>query len=77
MGKNYAIAILDLNDNSKSRVIISAAGDWESPSWAPDNRHIVASRNYNKRSDIYIIDSWTGKAKRILAGKIPFSLPSW
>lgn len=77
MGRNYAIALLDLNDKEPARIVVSAAGDWESPSWAPDNRHVVASRTFNGRSDIYVIDTWTGGAKRILAGKIPFSLPSW
>lgn len=77
MGRNYAIALLDLNGQEPARIVVSAAGDWESPSWAPDNRHVVASRAMNGRSDIYVIDTWTGKAKRILAGKIPFSLPSW
>jgi len=77
MGRNYAIALLDITGKEPARTVISASGDWESPSWAPDNRHIVASRKYNGRSDIYIIDTWTGKAKRILAGKVPFSNPSW
>lgn len=77
MGRNYAIALLDLNGKEPARIVVSAAGDWETPSWAPDNRHVVASRAFNGRSDIYVIDTWTGQAKRILAGKIPFSLPSW
>ncbi len=77
MGRNYAIALLDLTGKEPARAITSAAGDWESPSWAPDNRHVVASRKYNGRSDIYVIDTWTGKAKRILAGKVPFSNPNW
>ena len=77
MGGDYAIALLDIRKRKKSRVIISAAGDWESPSWAPDNRHVVVSRKNDGRSDIYVIDTWTGKAKRILAGKVPFSNPSW
>jgi TolB protein len=77
MGKHYAIALFDVKGKEPSRAITSAAGDWESPSWAPDNRHIVASRKFGGRSDIYVIDTWTGKAKRILAGKIPFSNPSW
>lgn len=77
MGRNYAIAVLDLNGKEPAKIITKASGDWESPSWAPDNRHVVASRTSGGRSDIYVIDSWTGKARRILAGKVPFSLPSW
>ena len=77
MGKNYAIALLDLTGKGQSGVITSAAGDWESPSWAPDNRHVVATRTLNGRSDIYVIDTWTKKAKRVLAGTVPFSNPAW
>ena len=77
MGRNYAICLLDLKGKEQPRIITKAAGDWESPSWAPDNRHIAAARKFNGRSDIYIIDTWTGTARRILAGKVPFSSPSW
>jgi TolB protein len=77
MGGHYAVALLDLNGKEPARIVVSAAGDWESPSWAPDNRHVVVSRTLNGRSDIYVIDTWTGRAKRILAGRVPFSLPSW
>ena len=77
LGREYAVAVLDPCGEKTSRVVISASGDWESPSWAPDNRHIVASRKVNGRSSLFVIDSWTGKARRILAGKVPFSMPSW
>ncbi|MBN1863893.1 MAG: PD40 domain-containing protein [Victivallales bacterium] len=77
MGASYALALLDLEGKIPPRAVIQAAGDWESPSWAPDNRHVVATRTFDGRSDIYVIDTWTGKARRILAGKIPFSMPAW
>lgn len=77
MGPNYILALLDLEGNVPPRAVIQAAGDWESPAWAPDNRHVVATRTADGRSDIYVVDSWTGKARRILAGKIPFSMPCW
>lgn len=77
MGRNYSICLYDVKGKEPARTVIAAAGDWESPSWAPDNRHVAASRKTGGRSDIYVIDTWTGKSKRILAGKIPFSSPSW
>lgn len=77
MGQNYAIALLDLNGKEPARTLISAGGDWECPSWAPDNRHVVASRTLGGKSDIYVIDSWTGQARCILSGKVSFSLPRW
>jgi len=77
MGRNYALAIVDLSGKKPPRVVISAAGDWESPSWAPDARHIVAARTLNGKTALYVVDSWTGKAKRILAGKVPLAMPAW
>ena len=77
MGNHYAIAVLDPAGREEPRVVIAAAGDWESPSWAPDNRHVVASRKLDGRSSLFVIDTWTGTARRILAGQVPFSMPSW
>ncbi len=74
---NYAIAILDLNGKEPSRTVVNAAGDWESPSWAPDNRHVVCSRSYGGNSSLYVIDTWTGKARQLLGGKMNIVLPSW
>ena len=53
--------------------ITKAGGDWESPSWAPDNRHLVCSRN----GGLYIVDTWTGKYRQIVGGKSKCSLPDW
>lgn len=77
MGRNYAIAMCDIAGDKTSKVVIAAAGDWESPSWAPDNRHIVASRKLNGRSNLYVIDTWTASVRRILTGRVRFSMPSW
>ncbi len=78
MGPNYALALLDINGATPPKIIISAAGDWESPSWAPDARHVVATRTLaNGQTSLYVIDTWTGKAKRILLGKAHLSMPSW
>lgn len=76
MGKNYTIAVLDLAGKSPGSVI-SVAGDWESPSWAPDNRHVVCSRRYNNHRSLYIIDTWTGKIRPLLSLKYNLSMPSW
>ncbi len=77
MGKNYTIATLDLAHHSAAKILIRAAGSWESPSWAPDGRHLVCTRIYRGRSMLYIIDSWTGKARLLLRGVNDFSMPNW
>ncbi|MBU8902263.1 MAG: hypothetical protein KOO69_05955 [Victivallales bacterium] len=77
LGKYYTIATLDLNGEKPAKVVINAAGDWESPSWAPDNRHIVCYRTYKGRSAIYLVDTWTGKLKLLVRLKLNASMPSW
>jgi TolB protein len=77
MGRNYTIALVDPSGKTSSKVLVKIAGDWESPSWAPDSRHIVCSRTYNGRSMLYIIDSWTGKMRLLLKGTTNFTMPNW
>ena len=63
----------DRYSKQKYGIIADKGGDWESPSWAPDNRHVVCSFRYG----IYIVDTWTGKSRQILGGKSRLSLPDW
>ena len=77
---NYTVAIVDAEGKkaparSKQQYgpLKLGKGDWESPSWAPDNRHVVCSRNYG----IYVVDTWKGTARQILGGKSKLSLPDW
>jgi len=77
IGRNYTIATLDLKGAKPGKVVIRAAGDWESPSWAPDNRHIVCYRTYKGRSAIYLVDTWTGKSKLLVRLKVNASMPAW
>ncbi len=51
-------------------------GNWESPSWAPDNRHVVCSRTEGKTASLVIVDTWTGEYRKIpVAGKL--LMPAW
>ena len=76
---NYTVCVVDLEGvaekepRQKVGVIINAGGDWESPSWAPDNRHVVCSRN----GGLYVIDTWSGKTRQIVGGKSKCTLPDW
>lgn len=93
MGRNYTIGLTDLSGGKVAlqggggfgshggktgpRCLVKIAGDWENPSWAPDNRHIVCSRTLGGKSSLYIIDTWTGKMRKLLSGKYNYSMPSW
>ena len=74
---HYVIAIKDLNNNNKSRILIQDAGNWESPSWAPDNRHLVCSRELNHKKSLYIVDTFTGQYRKLFKSPYSLSLPSW
>lgn len=74
----YRIAVADMNDdNPRGSIVPTPEGrDWESPSWAPDGRHVVCTRSGNGRSDLYIVDTLTGNATSVLQGA-KVSLPAW
>ncbi len=76
---NYTLALLNMGNTSPARsgVLIRVGGDWESPSWAPDNRHIVCSRKLNGHSSLYLVDSWTGQYRQMMNFRFTQSTPAW
>ena len=47
----YTIAVYDPATGENKRVI-TLPGDWESPGWAADNRHVVCKRAIGGRSEL-------------------------
>ena len=76
-GKQFMLAVYDVKTNRSSTININAAGNWMSPSWAPDGRHVVCSRVLDYHSQLYIVDTWTGKARKLLSSKMGLSSPNW
>ncbi|OGV67771.1 MAG: hypothetical protein A3K19_15725 [Lentisphaerae bacterium RIFOXYB12_FULL_65_16] len=77
MGKQYALGVLDLNSRSpQTKIVTNAAGDWESPSWAPDGRHVVCSQTTGHRRGLFMVDTWYGRINAITQPQ-DHSLPSW
>ncbi len=77
LGGQYAIAVVDMKDGSRARkVVTNAAGNWESPAWAPDGRHVVCARRLQKGRELYMVDTWHGRLIPITRGG-DHSLPSW
>lgn len=73
---SYTIAVLDISKGENKRVI-TLPGDWESPGWAADNRQIVCKRTYQGRQELYVIDTWSGRARLLVSPRLPVSMPSW
>ena len=76
-GGRYVIAVTDPGaPGDKAKVVTSGQGDWESPSWAPDGRHVVCIHTYAGRRRLVMVDTLSGRVIPILQ-KQNISLPSW
>ncbi len=84
----YVLSVLDCGNSAANAShayrrnpdgLVMAAnpgGNWESASWAPDNRHVVCSRRDGKNAALMIVDTWTGEYRRIpVSGKL--LMPAW
>ncbi|MBR7104714.1 MAG: PD40 domain-containing protein [Lentisphaeria bacterium] len=72
----YTLAVLDLKTGKNTRVT-EVPGSYESPTWAADNRQIVCKRDAGGRSELCVVDTWTGKVRRLLSTSYPLSMPVW
>jgi TolB protein len=77
-GNQYTVAYVDMNTNDRDpEILINIAGDWESPYWAADGRHIVCSRNFEGKQRLYLIDSFYKKVIPFKSFEGKDSLPSY
>lgn len=76
VGGSYTLAVLDLKSGENIRATM-VPGRWESPSWGPDNRQVVCKRSDGPRASLFIVDTWTGKARQLLITRNHLSMPSW
>jgi len=61
-GSGYVLAYIDMDESSPTKTIFAqGSGDWESPSWLPDGRHVVCSRKEGKGTKLCLVDSWHGR----------------
>ena len=74
---NYILAVYDVNTGESIMVELNADGDWFSPSWAPDSRHVICSRRLDYFYQLYMVDTFTGKAIKICPSKMNLSSPAW
>ncbi len=74
---SYKLAVLDMNGDNEPQIISSDAGEWESPSWAPDGRHIVCARTVGGKTSLYIVDATDGASRLLLQTNNKLTMPSW
>jgi len=74
---DYSLAIVDMNASSREATMITPEGGrWESPSWAPDGRHIVSTHQVGNKRELCMVDSWYGRIMKITTAG-DYSLPDW
>ena len=72
-GGGYQIATVDPRVGEGSCELLTPAGDYEHPSWAPDGRHVVCS----SRSSLYILDTLGDPAVRLINIAGNWMSPDW
>ncbi len=74
----YVICVIN-PDTMEFRQISRANADYDSPSWAPDGRHIVCERRLGYRSGVFIIDTMSDSCISVLLETISgeWHSPSW
>jgi TolB protein len=76
-GREYAVALVDMGaEQPATEVLTSAAGDFEAPTWGPDGRHLMCTREVRGGRKLCLVDSWSGRILPV-AEAGPLSLPSW
>ena len=73
---NYVLAVHDLN-NGENKIVTKGGGNWESPEWAADNRQVVCKRTVNGRSELWIVDTLTGRERLLLRTGAKLYDPAW
>ncbi len=72
----YTVAVFDPATGENKRVV-TAGGNWESPAWAADGRQVVCKRTTGGTSALYVIDTWTGRIRKLLSTDYNLFTPAW
>lgn len=76
-GQGHSICVTDLSGQTGQGTGIILGGGFESPSWAPDNRHIVCQQVSRGRSQLWVVDTWTGTKRLLFNARSNVSVPAW
>lgn len=79
-GAPYRIAVMDPDKGEASlRYLTPQNEQYESPSWAPDGRHVVASRKQGRDQTLWVLDAFDKGAEpyKPFSGKGAWLNPAW
>jgi len=76
-GGRFQIMVADAARPLAAPVVqLTQEGENEDPSWAPDGRHLVYTSVRPEGGGLYVIDTVTGRERRLRAGA-GFAVPDW
>jgi TolB protein len=73
---HYQICVWDPAKRKEAQITTDGA-DYESPSWAPDGRHIACARTVGYNSDVYILDTLGDAPVRLTRYQGEWYAPNW
>lgn len=74
-GGKFQIAIMD-PATKEERIITPHDASYEDPSWAPDGRHLAATRSVNYNNSIYLLDTMGDKPVALTTSG-DWTAPAW
>ena len=73
---NYVLAVYDFK-SGENKIVTKGGGSWESPEWAADNRHVVCKRTVNGKSELWVVDTKTGRERMLIRTGSRLYDPAW
>jgi TolB protein len=75
-GHNGDFQVCTIGVTGEAFTVLEQNGSNENPDWAPDGWHLVYSKQTGSERDLYIMDRFGKRAKRITSDGKSFS-PTW
>lgn len=72
----YQILVAEVQDRGHRVIQLTAEGNNEDPSWAPDGRHLVFTGERSYGFGLFVVDAVTGRLRTLLSG-IRAKVPEW
>ncbi len=72
----YQILVAEVGSRNTSVLRLTAEGNNEDPSWAPDGRHLVFAGERSYGFGLFVVDAATGRIRPLVSNIRP-NAPEW